>query len=204
GSGMPSGNLSAMSQPATNQQRTSIVYQYRISGLSQDAFCEQLRASQGIQLAPRTLRAWSLRFGQPEESDAESAEIVAQAVRMLQGVLERLQVSHREAATEEASHIAARAAFHARHQQTPSGETSRVAAGAASSSEQPLQRSETSRMPRKASPLPAHDRIRPEIPLEPAVEAHTHTIPIGEIEFRDDAVALLKNDTERNGDRCVV
>jgi hypothetical protein len=95
---MPSGNLSPMFERTTNQQRASIVYQYRISGLSQDAFCEQLRARQGIQLAPRTLRAWSSRFGPPTNSTDACVQIVSQAIQRLQGILEALHAGDLETA----------------------------------------------------------------------------------------------------------
>jgi hypothetical protein len=84
---MPNGNLSAMPQQITEQQRASIVKQYRTSGMSQDEFCAHLEATEGIHLAARTLRAWAKRFPQPRKPLGECAQLVAEAVRVLQGLL---------------------------------------------------------------------------------------------------------------------
>lgn len=121
-------NLEGMTKPNTAEQRASLVHQYRASGLSQDAFCAHLEATEGIHLAPRTLRAWAKRFGQRNEHGGECAEIAAEAVRMLQGLLGRLQVSHAKAA---------RADSQAGHPEDATCETSRVAAIPASAVEAP-------------------------------------------------------------------
>jgi hypothetical protein len=96
-----------MNTPVTDEERILIVEKYHISGLSQDAFCEELRASQGIHLAPRTLRAWSKRFGQPTNPADACVQIVSQAIQRLQGILDALDAGNPKTAVPGASQVAA-------------------------------------------------------------------------------------------------
>jgi hypothetical protein len=133
----PSGNLTDVPQPITDEQRASIVHRYLASGLGQDAFCARLEAKEGIHLASRTLRAWCSRFGQSRHPVEETVQIISEGIERLQGVLERLQTSHAKAATGDTSRLAAGAASKAGQQQTAGGETSEAAAASASVPEAP-------------------------------------------------------------------
>jgi hypothetical protein len=126
-----------MSQPITNEQRASIVYQYRVTGLTQDEFCTHLKATQRIHVAPRTLRAWCSRFRPSGKATEETVRVVADVLKTLQGLLGRLQAGDRETVTCEASHVAAGAALRAGHPQMPGGVANHVAAGPASAPEAP-------------------------------------------------------------------
>lgn len=85
-----------MTTPLSDKQRILILDEYRSSGLTQEAFCKQLRASQGIVLAARTLRAWSRRLEQPSNSNEACVQIVSEAIQRLQNVREALQAGNRQ------------------------------------------------------------------------------------------------------------
>jgi hypothetical protein len=91
----------------TDQQRSLIVGQYRASGLSQAAFCQQLLASEGIDLATRTLRFWCVQVQRPGSATQECIQIVAEALERLQGLLERLQSVQSQKPIADASNAAA-------------------------------------------------------------------------------------------------
>jgi hypothetical protein len=69
-----------------DQQRSDLVASYRRSGLTQDAFCAELR-SEGIDLSPRTLRSWIARLEPPEGV----VEECLQAVDVAMGELRRVE-----------------------------------------------------------------------------------------------------------------
>ena len=69
----------------TDQQRSHLLAKYRRSGLTQDAFCAELR-SQGIDLSARTLRSWIARLEPPEGVAEECLQAVDQALSELRRV----------------------------------------------------------------------------------------------------------------------
>jgi hypothetical protein len=79
-----------MPTPITDKQRILIIDEYRGSGLTQEAYCKKLLASQGIPLAARTLRGWSRRLERPTNSSEACVQIVSEAIQRLQTVLEGL------------------------------------------------------------------------------------------------------------------
>jgi len=128
---MPNGNLSDMTPPTTDEKRASIVHQYLISGLTQDGFCAHLKATQRIQVAPRTLRAWCRRFRPSGKPTLETVRVVADVLNMLQDLLGRLQAGDGETVTCEAIAVAAEVPSRATHPDA----ASQVAAAPASGSE---------------------------------------------------------------------
>ena len=79
--GAPSPNLSSMST-WNDQQRFDLLARYRRSGLTQDAFCAELRLD-GIDLSPRTLRSWIARLEPPEGTVEACLQAVAVAMSEL-------------------------------------------------------------------------------------------------------------------------
>jgi hypothetical protein len=95
-----------MTKPLTDQDRALIVHQYLGSNLSQDEFCA-LKASEGIHLAPRTLRSWCTQVQRPRNPTEECVQIILEAVERLRGVLDRLQADRLPTSIGEGSHMAA-------------------------------------------------------------------------------------------------
>jgi hypothetical protein len=68
-----------------DQQRSDFLARYRRSGLTQSAFCAELRLD-GIDLSPRTLRSWIARLEPPEGVVEECLQAVEQAMSELRRV----------------------------------------------------------------------------------------------------------------------
>ena len=86
----PKDNLYRVTTSITDKQRILILDEYRASGLTQEAFCEELRASHGFNVAARTLRAWCRRSEQPTNSTEACVQIVTNAIERLQDVVKGL------------------------------------------------------------------------------------------------------------------
>jgi hypothetical protein len=68
-----------------DQQRSDLLARYRQSGLTQTAFCAELRLA-GIDLSPRTLRSWMKRLEPPEGVIEECRQAVDNALSELHRV----------------------------------------------------------------------------------------------------------------------
>jgi hypothetical protein len=84
--------------PLSDAQRTSIVQQYGVNRgrMSQKGFCYILKTTQGIDIAPRTLRDWCRRFKQPLASVEEFVQIFTETSRRVELMMEALLAAARE------------------------------------------------------------------------------------------------------------
>lgn len=84
------GSPNLLGMPSCNdQQRSDLLSRYRRSGLTQDAFCAEVRR-QGIDLSPRTLRSWIAKLEPPEgtvEACLQAVDLAMNELRRARGML---------------------------------------------------------------------------------------------------------------------